>query len=194
MAKYILTSDGHLYHCDIDKSELYHYGVKGMKWGVKNKRELKVAKRFARAGKKQGVADYYRDQGKNAYKKHDENARVLDKTAKKYESQGAFIKAQVARKSAAALRARGENIKARNDAIADKYNKKVEKLTEKAKTYATKKRVDLGTKKVNSILGETKKKAYEREKAANDRAREYEIQDKLGDRGYGVYNKVRGKS
>ena len=102
MIKHILTSDGRLYHCDIDKSELYHYGVKGMKWGVTNKRELKVAKRFARAGKKQGVADYYRDQGKNAYKKHDENARVLEKTAKTYESNGAYIRAQVARKTAAA--------------------------------------------------------------------------------------------
>ena len=31
MINYILTADGHLYHCD--SSELYHYGVPGMKWG-----------------------------------------------------------------------------------------------------------------------------------------------------------------
>lgn len=35
MSKYILTADGHLYHCDSAGDELYHYGVKGMKWGVR---------------------------------------------------------------------------------------------------------------------------------------------------------------
>lgn len=194
MSKYILTADGKLYHYDASESELYHYGVPGMKWGVRNKRELKVAKRFARAGRKQGVADYYRDEGRNAYKKHDENARVLDKTAKKYEQQGAYIKAQLARKAASALRARGQNIKARNDAIADSYNKKVEKLTMKAEKYATKKRVDLGTKKIKSILGESKKKGYEREKSINDYARERDIEDALGEQGYDAYNKLRGTS
>lgn len=40
MEKYILTADGHLYHCDSTGDELYHYGVPGMKWGRRKAREL----------------------------------------------------------------------------------------------------------------------------------------------------------
>lgn len=35
MSEYILTADGQLYHADYYNEELYHYGVKGMKWGVR---------------------------------------------------------------------------------------------------------------------------------------------------------------
>ncbi len=33
MSKYILTASGQLYHYEPGESELYHYGVPGMKWG-----------------------------------------------------------------------------------------------------------------------------------------------------------------
>ena len=33
MSNYVLTANGQLYHCDVSESELYHYGVPGMKWG-----------------------------------------------------------------------------------------------------------------------------------------------------------------
>lgn len=33
MSEYILTADGQIYHADYYNKELYHYGVKGMKWG-----------------------------------------------------------------------------------------------------------------------------------------------------------------
>ena len=65
MYKHILTSDGHLYHIDIDKNELYHYGVPGMKWGqrkvrVLQKKERKLAKRFAKDDKRyQKIAKKY---------------------------------------------------------------------------------------------------------------------------------------
>lgn len=37
MGDYILTKDGKLYHCNTSREaeELMHYGVKGMKWGVR---------------------------------------------------------------------------------------------------------------------------------------------------------------
>lgn len=40
MSNYILTADGHLYHCDPTGDELYHYGVKGMRWGVRKQLDL----------------------------------------------------------------------------------------------------------------------------------------------------------
>lgn len=177
----------------IVNGELYHHGVKGMKWGVHKRRDLKVAKRFAKVGKKRGAADFYREQGNTAYKKHNENAAVLEKTAKKYEQKGSYIKAQAARKAAEAVRARGENIRASNYATADKYMKKADKLNQKASAYATKKRVDLGKKKIDYILKESAKKGYNREKRFDEIAKESNLRDKLGDNGYDAYNKIRGK-
>ena len=60
MSNYILTASGQLYHCDASESELYHYGVPGMKWGQRKasyasekssykqaKKEFKAAKNLA---------------------------------------------------------------------------------------------------------------------------------------------------
>ena len=35
MSEYILTADGQIYRADYYNEELYHYGTKGMKWGVR---------------------------------------------------------------------------------------------------------------------------------------------------------------
>ena len=173
--------------------ELMHYGVKGMKWGVRNRREMTVAKKYARAGRTKGAADYYRSEGAKAYKKHNESAKVLDKMAKKHEAEGSYIKADLARRSASALRARGANIKASNDAKANAYMKKAEKLTEKANVFASKKKVDLGKKTLNNILKDSSKKGHDRAKSANDYEREVEARRVLGDNGYDAYNRLAGR-
>jgi hypothetical protein len=187
MSNYII-SNGELYNTD----ELMHYGVKGMKWGVTSKRDYRVAKKFAKVGRKRGAADYYKQVGDTAYKKHDENARVLDKTAKKLESKGSYIKAQLVRKSAEALRARGENIKRSNYEIADSYVNKALKLETKANKFATKKRVDLGKKVLDNVLNDSRAKGYESAARLQQTVKEYEMQSKLGSENYKRYNKLRG--
>lgn len=190
--KYVITSNGSFYSAD----ELYHYGVKGMKWGQRKalKYEARYTRKLGRAGKKFGAADYERSKGAEAYKKHDTTAKAFDKTAKQYEKQGNYLKAEITRKAAAAIRTRGENVKRQREQAAAYLEKRAAKLQEKASKYATKKRVDLGTDKVNSILNASKQKGFDSAKEREDRQRERDAQEKLGDSGYSVYNKIRGRS
>lgn len=62
MSEYILTADGQIYHADYYNEELYHYGVKGMKWG-KRKASYEtsdIRKRYdqAKANKKAAWKSY----------------------------------------------------------------------------------------------------------------------------------------
>ena len=180
---YVITSNG----------ELYHYGVPGMKWGRRKARlENRTSRRFARAGRIQGRAEYQRSRAAEIMRKHDSAAIALEKQAKAYDKQGGHIKAEIARKSAEAIRQRGVNAKANNDSEAARYEKKANKALEKANKYATKKNVDLGKKRVNSILNDAKKKGYESEKSIDEFDREQNLRNKLGDKNYERYNTVRG--
>ena len=247
LSNYILTSDGKLYHCDVSESELYHYGVPGMKWGVRRasklqqkattarasakeweemakyamskgkakraekyrrnaaedmadadkyqkKADRKVEKRYAKAGKAAGQAEYYRDKAAREYEKHESDAKVFDKAAKQYDSKGQLFRAEAARKAAQALRARGANIRDGHINTADSYLRRSGKLNAKASDFATKTSIGIGKKKIDSILKSSKKKGYDQAKSADEFQRERELEDKLGERRYAAYNKLRGKS
>jgi hypothetical protein len=172
--------------------ELQHYGVKGMKWGHR-KVDRRVEKGLYRAGRQQGRADYYKSKGAAAAQKHETNAKVFDKTAKRFESEGKYFRAEAARKAASALRARGANVKASQDAIAKKYEQKATKITEKVNKYATKKRVDLGKKRIDEILKKSKQDGFDRAQQKDNAIKEAGLREALGDIGYEVLDKVRGR-
>ena len=78
--KYILTTDG----------ELYHYGVLGMKWGV---RRGHSAKAYAKASKKLNKLDKKADRAlEKAYKKREKVDRKMDSF---FSSERGIAKAQV---------------------------------------------------------------------------------------------------
>lgn len=183
--------------------ELYHYGILGMRWGRRRyqnedgtltaagkRRERKAEKKFQKAGKEKGRADYYRDEGRKAYQKHEQNAKVFDKVANKYESKGKFFKAEAARRSAAALRERGKNLKEEQDKIAQKYELRSEKFNQKASMYATKKRINLGKNKVDSIINTYAERGYTKEKSNKDWIKENSMLERLGSEKYDTYRKV----
>lgn len=192
MSNYYLFSDGS-YHSE---DELQHYGVPGMKWGQRRalKREAKVAKKYRKVGMQEGRADYWKNKAATASKSHESSAQVFDKQAKKMEAQGKYFKAEAARRAASAIRTRGENVASRHAAIGNRYAKKAARLNEKASKFASKKRVDLGKKRINSILSESRQEGTAREARMDNLNREYQLRENLGDTGYSVYNKLRGKA
>ena len=202
-------------------SELYHYGVKGMKWGVKraskyqskadvarasadewdemarratakgklkkaakytqaanedrayaakyqDKANRKVEKRYAKAGKMAGRAQYYQDKSNATYKKYDDAAKLFDKKAKQYDKKGGVFKAEAARRTASALRARGESVIAEEKRLAESCLKRSGKLNAKAANFASQSNVKLGKNKINSILKDSKQKGYANAKAYDE--------------------------
>lgn len=71
MRDYILTKDGKLYHCNTSREaeELMHYGVKGMKWGVR-RTAAQLGHVVSKGSKKIGNTI------KNKYEKRKEERRI----------------------------------------------------------------------------------------------------------------------
>lgn len=200
--------------------ELYHYGVKGMKWGVRKASKLadkrdaarskysaldakakaalaagksgkagriskkaeaykneadkyqaklsaKAESRYAKAGKAAGKAQYYKERGDKAYKEYDTKAKALEKQAAYEDKHGKSLTALSLRESAATMRARGVEARKAQTDIAKSYMDKNKKLTERASSFATATRVNLGSKKVASILKTSSAKSYNKSKTAD---------------------------
>lgn len=154
----------------------------------------KIERKYDKVGQKLGAADYYREKGEASAKKHDRAAEVFDKQAKKSEAKGEYFKAEASRRTADAIRSRGANTKAEQEKMAAYYEQRASKINEKVDAYATKKRVDIGKKRVDALLSESRQKGYDRAKAIDEANREWEMQERLGDDGYEVYKKIRGRS
>lgn len=180
---YIYTNEGL-----ISVNGLMHYGVPGMKWGHR-----KAIRKFTKVGRAQGMSDYYRSKSNDIKKKHESMAAAIDKQAKQYDKQGGAIKAEMARRTAEAVRKRGMNASSDSAWWAEHYAKRSKKLLDKANKYADKKHVDLGKNKVNSILKDSRTDGRERAKARDEFASEQNLKEQLGERNYYAYNKLRGR-
>lgn len=134
--------------------ELYHHGVKGMKWGHRRA----VTRKYKKLGRQMGREDYYREQSKKVGDEYDRRAAELDAKAAIYKSEGNAVKA--AKLSAKAQQVRNEknSATAETDALAEKYRLKQSVMQAKIHSAETKKNVNLGQAKVDHLLLKTRNK------------------------------------
>jgi hypothetical protein len=157
-----------------ESDQLHHHGVKGMKWGVRNKQELRLARRYAKVGRTKGRIDYMKTKAKEASAGYDRDAKVLDKQAKAWDKKGHVIAAEVARRRSETLKARSAEARSEYEAEAKRLTSLAERQQQKASKYATKKRVSLGKSTVDKIIGDTRKQSYEREKRWEEHDKDFE--------------------
>lgn len=155
-------------------NELYHYGVKGMKWGVRRKRDKssgsdrkqaratrKVENAYAKAGAARGQADYILSKGRKQASRENSDARMLEKASKDYASQGKNIRAGLTRYAANIARSNAKDAMQKAKEEAEYFVQREKYMTVKAQTIATKKNVNLGKNRVNEILSSSRREGRE---------------------------------
>ena len=128
------------------------------------KAQRKIERKLTRAGDAEGRAEFQRQKGDEAARKYNDSAKAFEKSAKQLDKEGKHIRADAARKVAEALRDKGSKARAEYDAAAEDYLSYSKALTQSANKYATKKNVDMGKMRVDSILKASKEKGYTDEK------------------------------
>lgn len=185
--------------------ELYHHGIKGQRWGVRRfqnedgsltpagkkrqaKLEKKLEKKYAKAGDAAGRAAYHKSKGDEAAKQYDDNAKVLNRAAAQYEKEGKILRAEAARRLAKRQTEKGLKARENYDLVAEAYLEQSKYYNKKANKFATKKNIDLGKERVNSILKKFKQKGFDAEKRDEEidnlfreREKEWEAERKQSD-------------
>lgn len=162
MSEYIII-DGELHHCDSD--ELRHYGVKGMRWGVR-----RASKKLSRAATQ---ADH--DKAVSSLKKHREKGSAeVDKLKRKTPKleQKARDKSLAVDVKAAQMRRKASKIERSAYGLFTGRRKAERRLYKAAKINARAAELESGSIKAKELLKHNKNMiaAFEREISNIDKA------------------------
>lgn len=143
-------------------NELYHYGVKGMKWGVRRAEKRaarqqsrglnKLEKAYIYAGDSKGKGKYTLDKGRKQAKAHQAEAKAFEKSSKQYAKEGKKIRSKITKVAANISRNNAKKVMDKAEENAQFWLKRSERYKQKASKISTEKNVSLGRNKVNNIL------------------------------------------
>lgn len=177
----------------IQGDELYHYGVKGMKWGVRRRRDdsgssqkearaarkqakaaRKVEYSYAMAGTSRGKADHILSKGRKEANAAKKDAREFEQMSKDYASKGKKIRSKISglaanhynSKAADAMRQAKEN--------AEIYVKESKMWKERAEVISSDKNVNLGKNRINDIVSSNRKASIDIERRSDEIAQRIE--------------------